>query len=56
MATPCQLYLISPPEIDNGFAARLEAALSAAPVAAFQLRLKSIGEHDIARLAPPLQA
>jgi thiamine-phosphate pyrophosphorylase len=56
MTTNCQLYLISPPAIDEGFAARLEAALSAAPVAAFQLRLKGISEHDIARFAPPLQA
>jgi thiamine-phosphate pyrophosphorylase len=56
MTTHCQLYLISPPTIDDGFAARLEAALSAGAVAAFQLRLKGLGEHDIARLAPPLQA
>jgi len=52
---PCQLYLISPPAIDEGFAAKLEEALSAGPVAAFQLRLKGIDEHAIARLAPPLQ-
>lgn len=51
----CQLYLISPPAIDDAFAARLEAALSAGPVAAFQLRLKGLDEHAIAALAPPLQ-
>lgn len=52
----CQLYLISPPVIQDGFAGRLERALAAGPVAAFQLRLKGIGDHDIAALAPPLQA
>lgn len=55
MTRNCQLYLISPPAIEESFAARLEAALSAGPVAAFQLRLKGLSEHDIARLAPPLQ-
>jgi len=52
---PCQLYLISPPAIDAGFADRLAAALGAGPVAAFQLRLKGISDHEIAALAPPLQ-
>ena len=51
----CQLYLISPPAIDDGFAQRLNAALSAGPVAAFQLRLKGISEDEIARFAEPLQ-
>ena len=51
----CQLYLISPPAIDEGFAARLKSALSGGPVAAFQLRLKGVGEEEIARLAEPLQ-
>lgn len=51
----CQLYLISPSSIDTGFSDRLKAALEAAPVAAFQLRLKGIDEHAIARLAEPLQ-
>ena len=51
----CQLYLISPPAIDAGFAGRLAAALDAAPVAAFQLRLKGLDEHAIAALAEPLQ-
>jgi len=53
---PCQLYLISPPTIDAGFGDRLAAALDAGPVAAFQLRLKGIDDHAIARLAEPLQA
>ncbi len=52
---PCQLYLISPPLIDLGFADRLKAALSAGPIAAFQLRLKGIDDHEIAKLAEPLQ-
>ena len=51
----CQLYLISPPVIDAGFSDRLKAALEAAPVAAFQLRLKGIDDHAIARAAEPLQ-
>jgi thiamine-phosphate pyrophosphorylase len=53
---PCQLYLISPPAIDEGFADLLAAALDAGPVAAFQLRLKGVDDHAIAALAPPLQA
>ncbi len=51
----CELYLISPPAIDAGFADRLKTALSTGPVAAFQLRLKGIDEEEIARLAEPLQ-
>lgn len=51
----CQLYLISPPAIGPGFADRLKAALDAAPVAAFQLRLKGLDDHAIARAAEPLQ-
>ena len=50
----CQLYLISPPAIDDGFADRLAAALDAGPVRAFQLRLKGIDEHAMAKLAEPL--
>ena len=53
---PCQLYLISPPSIGPDFAETLAAALDGGPVAAFQLRLKGLGEHEIARLAEPLQA
>lgn len=51
----CQLYLISPPVIDHGFAGQLAAALDAGPVGAFQLRLKGIDDHAIAALAEPLQ-
>ena len=52
---PCQLYLISPPAIDVGFVDRLAEALDAGPVAAFQLRIKGMDEHALARLAEPLQ-
>lgn len=57
MTTPkCQLYLISPLDVGGDFPARLEEALSAAPVAAFQFRVKNIDQHEAARLAEPLQA
>ncbi|TVV75196.1 thiamine phosphate synthase [Sphingomonas solaris] len=51
----CQLYLISPPAIDDGFADTLDAALAAGPVAAFQLRLKGLDDHAVAALAGPVQ-
>ncbi|HWI85952.1 MAG TPA: thiamine phosphate synthase [Sphingomonas sp.] len=51
----CQLYLISPPVIDAAFRDRLAAAADAGPVAAFQLRLKGLDDHGVARLAEPLQ-
>jgi thiamine-phosphate pyrophosphorylase len=50
----CQLYLISPPDVADGFAARLERAFSAGPIAAFQFRVKGIDQHEAARLAEPL--
>ncbi|HMO75069.1 MAG TPA: thiamine phosphate synthase [Sphingopyxis sp.] len=61
MTTPpkpysCQLYLISPLDVGGDFPERLEAALSAAPVAAFQFRVKGVDQHEAARLAEPLQA
>jgi thiamine-phosphate pyrophosphorylase len=52
---PCQLYLISPQRIGDDFADRLKAALDGGPVAAFQLRLKGLDDHAIARAAEPLQ-
>jgi thiamine-phosphate pyrophosphorylase len=52
---PCQLYLISPPDVDGDFPARLEQALSGGPVAAFQFRVKGVDQHQAARLAEPLQ-
>lgn len=57
MTTPdCQLYLISPLDVGGNFPAKLEEALSAAPVAAFQFRVKGLDRHEAARLAEPLQA
>jgi thiamine-phosphate pyrophosphorylase len=51
----CKLYLISPQEVGGGFPDRLKAALEPGVAAAFQLRVKDIGEHELARLAEPLQ-
>lgn len=51
----CQLYLISPLETGGDFPFRLERALDAGPVAAFQFRVKGIDQHEAARLAFPLQ-
>ncbi|TFI56779.1 thiamine phosphate synthase [Sphingomonas parva] len=51
---PCQLYLISPLDVGGDFADRLKAALDGGSVAAFQLRLKGMDEHAIARAAEPL--
>ena len=52
---PCQLYLISPQEVGGEFPDRLKAAVAGGPVAAFQLRVKDVNEHELARLAEPLQ-
>jgi thiamine-phosphate pyrophosphorylase len=52
---PTQLYLISPLEVGGAFPQRLERALAAGPVAAFQFRVKGLDEHQAARLAAPLQ-
>ncbi|AJR25791.1 MULTISPECIES: thiamine phosphate synthase [Sphingobium] len=52
---PCQLYLISPPAIDAGFVDSLAAAFDGGDVAAFQLRLKGVGDDAIAQAAAPLQ-
>lgn len=52
----CQLYLISPLDVGGDFPAKLEEALSAGPVAAFQFRVKDIDQHEAAALAGPLQA
>ena len=57
MTTPaCQLYLISPLDVGGDFPEKLEQALAAAPVAAFQFRVKDETQHEAARLAEPLQA
>jgi thiamine-phosphate pyrophosphorylase len=52
---PAKLYLISPQQVGGPFPDRLKAALEPGVAAAFQLRVKDIGEHELARLAEPLQ-
>jgi thiamine-phosphate pyrophosphorylase len=52
---PAKLYLISPQEVGGSFPDRLTAALEPGIAAAFQLRVKDVGEHELARLAEPLQ-
>jgi thiamine-phosphate pyrophosphorylase len=51
----CQLYLISPPALDERFPQSLAQALDGGEVAAFQLRLKGLDQDIIARIAEPLQ-
>ncbi|OYW44593.1 MAG: thiamine-phosphate diphosphorylase [Sphingomonadales bacterium 32-68-7] len=51
----CQLYLVSPLDVAGAFPDRLERALAAGPVAAFQFRVKGIDQHEAVRLAGPLQ-
>lgn len=53
--TDCKIYLISPLDVGGAFPDRLGRALDAAPVAAFQFRVKGIDEHAAAALAEPLQ-
>jgi thiamine-phosphate pyrophosphorylase len=52
---PCSLYLISPQEVGGSFPDRLKAALEPGLATAFQLRVKDMDEHELARLAEPLQ-
>jgi thiamine-phosphate pyrophosphorylase len=52
---PAKLYLISPQDVSGTFPERLKAALAGGPVAAFQMRVKEVNEHELARLAEPLQ-
>ena len=49
------LYLISPQEVGGEFPHRLRIVLDAGPVSAFQLRVKGVDQHQLARLAEPLQ-
>lgn len=48
---PAQLYLITPPRIDDldGFADRLAEALDAGPVACLQIRLKELEDDAVRR-------
>jgi thiamine-phosphate pyrophosphorylase len=52
---PAKLYLISPQEVGGAFPDRLKAALEPGIAAAFQLRVKNVEEHELARLAELLQ-
>ena len=52
---PARLYLISPQEVGGGFPDRLQRALEPGVAAAFQIRVKDVDEHQLARLAEPLQ-
>jgi thiamine-phosphate pyrophosphorylase len=52
----CQLYLISPQRIDEGFAASLAAVLETGLVAAFQFRLKDLSDDQVIALGAPLRA
>ena len=52
---PCSLYLISPQDVGGVFPDRLKAAIADDSVTAFQLRVKDVTEHELARLAEPLQ-
>ena len=52
---PAKLYLISPQEVGGSFPDRLKAALEPGIAAAFQLRVKDVEEHELARLAEPIQ-
>ena len=52
---PAKLYLISPQEVGSAFPERLRAAVDGGQVAAFQLRVKDVDQHQLARLAEPLQ-
>ena len=52
---PAKLYLISPQEVGGSFPDRLRAALEPGLATAFQLRVKDVQEHELARLAEPLQ-
>ena len=52
---PCRLYLISPQDVGGSFTERLRSVAESEAVAAFQLRVKDVPEHELARLAEPLQ-
>jgi len=60
MEDRCRLYLITPPRLEPGFEASLEAALEGGDVACLQLRLKDAPREEVAkwtrRLMPIAQA
>ena len=51
----CRVYLVSPQDVGGDFSDRLRSVASSDVVSAFQLRVKDVGEHELARLAEPLQ-
>ena len=52
---PCQLYLISPQDVGGSFPDRLRSVAESEAVSAFQLRVTDVLEHELARLAEPIQ-
>ena len=52
-ASPCQIYLLTPPVIDDvhAFAETLDLVLQAAPVACLQIRLKDTPKDEIISIA-----
>jgi thiamine-phosphate pyrophosphorylase len=56
-ASACRLYLITPPVLNDlqRFLAQAEAAFAGGDVAAFQVRLKTASDHDIARAVAALK-
>jgi len=50
-----KLYLISPQQVGGAFPDRLRAALEPGVASVFQLRVKDVDEHELLRLAEPLQ-
>lgn len=56
MPDACSIYLITPPKIADlaAFAALLDGALAAAPVACLQLRLKDVSDDDVLAAAKAL--
>lgn len=52
----CQIYLLTPPKIDDldAFAQAFEAAITAAPVACLQIRLKHASDAEIEKIAKKL--
>ncbi len=54
-APQCSLYLISPQEVGGAFPDRLKAALEPGVATAFQLRVKDIDSHALAKMGEPLR-
>ena len=52
----CQLYLMTPPRIEDvqAFLIQLEQALTAAPVACLQIRLKGLSDSALIQTAKPI--